>query len=57
MAPEVDELLRLYENDSKIDVERVEWAPLPLDELSEDANDFVYRGEVSSILGSFLNAF
>ncbi|VDD95618.1 unnamed protein product [Enterobius vermicularis] len=46
LSPEADELLRVYEADPDIDVERVHWAPLPNDDPENEPNNYVYRGEV-----------
>ncbi|VDM38788.1 unnamed protein product [Toxocara canis] len=49
MAPEVDALLRVYEADHNVDVERVHWAPLPVrNDVSptDDPNFYIYRTEV-----------
>ncbi|VDK45507.1 unnamed protein product [Anisakis simplex] len=49
MAPEVDALLRVYEADTNIDVERVHWAPLPVNKntsADDDPNYLIYRTEV-----------
>uniref|UniRef100_A0A915ASB8 Glycosyltransferase family 92 protein n=2 Tax=Parascaris univalens TaxID=6257 RepID=A0A915ASB8_PARUN len=49
MAPEVDALLRVYESDRSVDIERIPWAPLPIENgtpSAEDPNFFIYRTEV-----------
>ncbi|VDK56209.1 unnamed protein product [Gongylonema pulchrum] len=49
MAPEVNALLRVYEKSAEVDVERINWAPLPTaGEIMDDSdpNLRIYRTEV-----------
>uniref|UniRef100_A0A914WDI4 Glycosyltransferase family 92 protein n=1 Tax=Plectus sambesii TaxID=2011161 RepID=A0A914WDI4_9BILA len=47
IAPEVDRILRIYEQDSRIEIERVDWSFFPGgDESASDPNNLVYRTEV-----------
>lgn len=47
-VPEVDKLLKMYENDPNIAIERIDWAPLPTYDpsASRDPNNRLYRTEV-----------
>ncbi|VDN57299.1 unnamed protein product [Dracunculus medinensis] len=46
-VPEVDKLLKMYENDPNIAIERIDWAPLPTYDpsASRDPNNRLYRTE------------
>ena len=50
ISPEVDALFRIYENDPRIDIERVPYGIIPVPENSsetEDVNQQIFGGEVS----------
>ncbi len=49
MTPEVDALLRVYEHSKDVEVERINWAPLPTGEVAvneDNPNLRIYRTEV-----------
>ena len=52
-SKEVDALIRMYEHDKTIEIERVPWGIIPLPENTpeeEDPNKQVYRAEVNHCL-------
>ncbi|VDK66435.1 unnamed protein product [Onchocerca ochengi] len=51
MTPEVDALLRVYEHSKDVEVERINWAPLPTGEVAvneDNPNLRIYRTEVTT---------
>ena len=51
ISPEVDALFHIYENDPRIEIERVPWGIIPVPENTseaEDVNKQIFRGEVGS---------
>uniref|UniRef100_A0A915PJD8 Glycosyltransferase family 92 protein n=1 Tax=Setaria digitata TaxID=48799 RepID=A0A915PJD8_9BILA len=51
MTPEVDALLHVYEHSSEVEIERINWAPLPTGSNTDDEsnpNFRIYRTEVAT---------
>uniref|UniRef100_A0A1I7V9J1 Glycosyltransferase family 92 protein n=1 Tax=Loa loa TaxID=7209 RepID=A0A1I7V9J1_LOALO len=58
MTPEVDALLHVYEHSKDVEIERINWAPLPADDSAtyenDDPNLRIYRTEVATSINDCL---
>ncbi|VBB32270.1 unnamed protein product [Acanthocheilonema viteae] len=57
MTPEVDALLRVYEHSKDVEIERINWAPLPTGDTASHENDpnlRIYRSEVTTSINDCL---
>uniref|UniRef100_A0A1I8EWX4 Glycosyltransferase family 92 protein n=1 Tax=Wuchereria bancrofti TaxID=6293 RepID=A0A1I8EWX4_WUCBA len=57
MTPEVDALLRVYEHSKDVEIELINWAPLPTDNVNthqSDPNLRIYRAEVATSINDCL---